>query len=203
MLITVQNVNSRAFQDVIQDTSTTTHFLLTRCIAHIQYKSYFSHGGSTLRNTPGHSKDLVEIYNRKEWWSLLKKKHASCKCPIFRDSLTGVLRESPRPNILEKIQDRLDSVDGIKPLWRLAPGQVVSKLAKFTSDTETQSVTDIKGRVDRDLQGYYYHHQSSYICYILVPPRVTLLLMMVDRSYPRLQPIFGFELAISAISWCR
>lgn len=132
-----------------------------------------------------------------------EKKHASCKCPIFRDSLTGVLRESPRPNILEKIQDRLDSVDGIKPLWRLAPGQVVSKLAKFTSDTETQSVTDIKGRVDRDLQGYYYHHQSSYICYILVPPRVTLLLMMVDRSYPRLQPIFGFELAISAISWCR
>jgi hypothetical protein len=132
-------------------------------------------------------------------------------------SLTGPLRETPRPDILEKVRVRLHSVEGIKALWKVAPGRVdKTRQIYFQVDTDTQNITDIKGRMDRILQGYGYRHQGSYIpansnrifYHLLNPDHITALqrnpIIIDSRSYyPHrsryVQPIFGLELAVPGV----
>ena len=78
-------------------------------------------------------------------------------------SLSGPLRETPRPDILEGVRRDLDSVDGLHALWKVAPGRVdKSRQAYFQVDDDLNP-TDIKVRIDRILQQNDYRIQGSYI----------------------------------------
>jgi hypothetical protein len=132
-------------------------------------------------------------------------------------SLAGTLRETPRPDILEKIRVRLERVDGIRALWKVAPGRVdKTRQIYFQVDTDTQSVTEVKSRIDRVLQGYGYHHQGSYIpdnsnrifYHLLDSDHIEALqrnpIIIDGRSfYPHrsryIQPILGLEVAITGV----
>ena len=136
-------------------------------------------------------------------------------------SLTGALKETPHPNILEKVRVRLDAVDGLSALWKVAPGQVdKTHQVYFQVDPDTQDISDVKSRMDRILQGYHYNHQGSYIpnnsnrvfFHLLNPDHIAALqqnpIIVDGRSYyphrswyiqQLIQPIFGLELAISGV----
>ena len=132
-------------------------------------------------------------------------------------SLVGGLRETPRPHILEKIRTQLDSVDGIKALWKVAPGWVdKTRQIYFQVDTDTQDVMEVKSCIDCVLQGFEYHHQGSYIpnnsnrifYHLLDPDHIFALqrnpIIVDGRSFcPHrsryIQPIFSLELAISGV----
>ena len=60
--------------------------------------------------------------------------------PIL-DLITGALKETPRPDILEKVRVRLDAVDGLSALWKVAPGRVdKTRQVYFQVDTDTQDI---------------------------------------------------------------
>jgi len=131
-------------------------------------------------------------------------------------SLTGDLRETPRPDILERVRCQLDSVERISALWKVAPGRNDKTRQAYFQVDDTLNPTEIKVRLDRILQQDNHHYQNSYIPansnriiyhFLKVESIVALTnhpIILDHCSYfphrPRyVQPSYGLEIAIPGV----
>lgn len=78
-------------------------------------------------------------------------------------SLSGPLRETPRPDILERVRKDLDSIEGLRALWKVAPGCVDKTCQAYFQIDDDLNPSDIKARIDQILQQNDHHLQGSYI----------------------------------------
>jgi len=131
-------------------------------------------------------------------------------------SLTGPLKETPRPDILEDVRQKLDSVKGLCALWKAVPGCVdKTRQASFQVD-DNLNPSDIKSWIDRILQQNNHHLQGSYISsnshriiyHFLSNNSIIALtntpIILDNRSYyprrPRyVQPSYGLEVAVAGV----
>jgi len=137
---------------------------------------------------------------------------------ILYVSLAGPLRQSHHPDILEKIRQKLDLLEGIHAWWKVAPGRVDKTRQVYFQLDETLNISDIKGRIDRILQRQDHHHKGSYIhsnshrifYHFLKPESISALthtpIFIDGQSYypcrPRfIQPVYGLEIAIAGVGY--
>jgi len=78
-------------------------------------------------------------------------------------SLTGELRETLWPDILECVHCQLDSVERISALWKVAPGRNDKTCQAYFQVDDTLNPTKIKAHLDHILQQDNHHYQNSYI----------------------------------------
>jgi len=78
-------------------------------------------------------------------------------------SLTGELRETPQPDILEHVHCQLDSVERISALWKVAPSQNDKTCQAYFQVDDTLNPTKIKACLDHILQQDNHCYQNSYI----------------------------------------
>jgi len=131
-------------------------------------------------------------------------------------SLSGPLRETPRPDILERVRKDLDSVEGLRALWKVAPGRIDKTRQAYFQVDDDLNPSDIKARIDRILQWNDHHLQGSYIpanshriiYHFLDVNSITALtntpIIIDNRSYyprrPRyVQPSYGLEVAVAGV----
>ena len=131
-------------------------------------------------------------------------------------SLSGPLWESPRPDILAKVKQDLDKVEGLCTNWKAALGCInKSRQAYFQVDNDLNP-SDIKACIDcilqqnnHPVQGSYIPGSSHHIIYhFLKTTSITTLTnypIIIDNCsyYPRcphyVQPSYGLEVAVAGI----
>ena len=131
-------------------------------------------------------------------------------------SLSGPLKENPRPDILEEVRARLDAVEGLEARWKVSSGRSDKTRQAYFEVDDALNPLHIKPRIDNILRQNHYDYQSSYIpndtnrifYHFLKRDSITALtdtpIRLDGRSYiPRrsryIQPLFGLEVAINSV----
>jgi hypothetical protein len=130
-------------------------------------------------------------------------------------SLTGNLRENPRPNVLDKVHVILDTVDGIQACWKMMKGIDKTRQVYFVPDDRSQ-MSQIREKLDNIFRSHHYDIQSSWlstqtgrITYNFVnPSHVDSVLrtypsvdgQLLEPKRPRFIPItYGLEVAVNNV----
>jgi hypothetical protein len=131
-------------------------------------------------------------------------------------SLSGPLKENPRPDILEEVRVRLDDVNGLEARWKVSSGRSDKTRQAYFEIEENLNPLHMKTRIDNILHQNHYEFQSSYIpndtsrifYHFLKRESITALtdtpIRLDSRSYiPRrsryIQPLFGLEVAVNGV----
>jgi hypothetical protein len=131
-------------------------------------------------------------------------------------SLSGTLKENPRPDILEDVRQRLDSKDGLEARWKISSGRSDKTRQAYFEVEESLNPLQLKPRIDNILRQSHHVFQSSYILndsnrifyHFLKRDSITALskapIRLDNRSYiPRrsrfIQPLFGLEIAVNGV----
>ena len=131
-------------------------------------------------------------------------------------SLSGPLKENPRPDILEQVRVRLDAIDGLEARWKVSSGRSDKTRQAYFEVEESLNPLHVKTRIDNILRQNHHEFQSSYIpndtsrifYHFLRRESITALtdspIRIDGRSYiPRrsryIQPLFGLEVAINGV----
>ena len=131
-------------------------------------------------------------------------------------SLSGPLKENPRPDILEEVRVRLDAVEGLEARWKVSSGRSDKTRQAYFEVDEALNPLHIKPRIENILRQNHYDFQSSYIpndtnrifYHFLKRDSITALtdtpIRLDGRSYiPRrsryIQPLFGLEVAVNGV----
>ena len=78
-------------------------------------------------------------------------------------SLSGALKENPRPDILESVRTRLDAVEGLEARWKVSSGRSDKTRQAYFEVEENLNPLHLKTRFDNILRQNHYDFQSSYI----------------------------------------
>ncbi|KAF8164192.1 hypothetical protein BJ912DRAFT_1068476 [Pholiota molesta] len=130
-------------------------------------------------------------------------------------SLTGHLRENPRPDVLDRTRLILDAVDGIETTWKMMKGIDKSRQLYFVPDDRAQ-MSHIKEKLDTIFRSHHYDIQSSWlssqtgrITYNFVnPSQIDNVFrtypsvdgQLLEPKRPRFIPItYGLEVAINNV----
>ncbi|KAF5376641.1 hypothetical protein D9615_007876 [Tricholomella constricta] len=136
-------------------------------------------------------------------------------------SLSGPLKSSPRPDILEFVRKILDGVDGITALWRIQHGPDKSRQLAFTTKNKQDAAT-LKDKLDNifrhqhlDVQATTIAKTGSRITYTFTSRRSvenltankpvienrpggdTIILTPIVPRY--VQPVYGLEVAVTNV----
>ncbi|KAF5379464.1 hypothetical protein D9615_006597 [Tricholomella constricta] len=76
--------------------------------------------------------------------------------------LTGPLKASPRPDVLELVRRTLDNVNGITALWRIQHGPDKSRQLAFATQNR-QDASDLKNKLDSIFQHQHHEVQATTI----------------------------------------
>jgi hypothetical protein len=131
-------------------------------------------------------------------------------------SLSGALRENPRPDILENVRLQLGAVNGLEARWKVSSGRSDKTRQVYFEIEEGLNPLQIKPRIDNILRQNHYDFQSSYIpndsnrifYHLLKKESISALsstpIRIDNRSYiPRrsrfIQPLFGLEVAVNGV----
>jgi len=131
-------------------------------------------------------------------------------------SLSGDLKENPRPDVLEQVRSCLDAIDKLEARWKVSSGRSDKTRQAYFEVDESENPLQIKTRMDNILCQNYHDFQSSYIpsdsnrifYHFLSRDSITALsstpIRIDNRSYiPRrsrfIQPICGLEVAINGV----
>ncbi|KAF5367841.1 hypothetical protein D9615_010570 [Tricholomella constricta] len=77
-------------------------------------------------------------------------------------SLTGPLKSSPRPDVLEFVRRTLDNVDGITALWRIQHGPDKSRQLAFSTQNR-QDASALKDRLDSIFRHQHHEVQATTV----------------------------------------
>ena len=131
-------------------------------------------------------------------------------------SLSGTLKENPRPDVLENVRTRLDSAGGLEARWKVSSGRSDKTRQAYFEIEESLNPLHLKTRFDNILRQNHHDFQSSYIpndsnrifYHFLNRASISDLTnnpIRIDNcSYPPrrsryIQPIYGLEVAVNGV----